>query len=128
MHWWRILIAGVASEAGVIAVLLTSIAIYKARTPGLSREQPQALAERLGYYIAPAAGFVTTGIAALWAVRGVEDRPVITGVLVGVVSVALTSPFFFHAKPEHRLMYGVAFALRIVAGYLAGAITIHALA
>jgi len=122
MHWWRIVIAGVASEVGVIVVLLTSIAIYKMRTPGLSRDQTQTLGERLGYYIAPTAGFVTTGLAALWAVRGVEANAVAHGVLVGAVSVAITSPFLLQAKPEHRLMYGVAFALRIAAGYLAGAL------
>lgn len=50
IHWWRILAAGVLSEVGVIATLLVSIAIYKARTPALSREQTQALGERIGYY------------------------------------------------------------------------------
>ena len=122
MHWWRILIGGVASEVRVIVALLTSIAIYKARTPGLSREQTQTLGERLGYYVAPPAGFVTTGLAALLAVRGGEANVVAHGMLVGVVSVAITSPFFFGAKPEHRAMYGVAFALRLAAGYLAGAL------
>jgi hypothetical protein len=29
-------------------------------------------------------------------------------------------PFFFSAKPEHRLMYGIAFALRLAAGGLGG--------
>ena len=121
MHWWRILIGGVASEVGVIVVLLASIAIYKARKPGLPPEQTQTLGERLGYYVAPPAGFVTTGLAALWAVSGVEANAVAHGVLVGAVSVAITSPFFFQAKREHRAMYLIAFALRLAAGYLAGA-------
>jgi len=32
----------------------------------------------------------------------------------------IATPFFFSAKPEHRLMYGIAFALRLLAGFLAG--------
>ena len=55
---------------------------------------------------------------AFWAVRGAQANGIVSGVLVGVISVAITTPFFFTAKPEHRLMYGVAFALRIAAGYL----------
>jgi hypothetical protein len=78
----------------------------------------QTLGERVGYYVAPTAGFVTTLAMAFWAVRGVQSSAITTGVLVGVLSVAITLPFFFAAKPEHRLMYGVAFALRIAAGYV----------
>jgi hypothetical protein len=57
---------------------------------------------------------------AIWATRGMASGAVLNGVLVGIVSVAISLPFFFSAKPEHRLMYGIAFALRLAAGGLGG--------
>jgi hypothetical protein len=121
IHWVRVLIAGVLSEVGVIGVLLLSIAIYKrlgARP--VSEAETASLGERIGYYVAPTAGFVTTGLAALWAVRGLDTGIVANAVAVGIVSVAISVPFLFSARREHRLMYVVAFALRLAAAYLAG--------
>ena len=121
IHWIRVLIAGVLSEVGVIVVLLVSIAIYKKLVPGATAQDGSpSLGEKIGYYVAPAAGFVTTGLAALWAVRGLESGIVANALAVGIVSVAISLPFLLSAKREHRLMYGVAFALRLVAAYLAG--------
>ena len=124
IHWARVLIAAVFSELGVIAVLLVSIAIYK-KLGGraVSEQETASLGERVGYYVAPAAGFVTTGLAALWAVRGLDSGIVANAVAVGIVSVAITLPFLRSARPEHRPMYGVAFALRLVAAYLAGVLS-----
>ena len=126
IHWIRVLVAGVLSEVGVIVVLLASIAIYKKLAGGATSE-PEAgapsLGERVGYYVAPAAGFVTTGLAALWAVHGLETGVVANAVAVGIVSVLLTVPFLLSARREHRLMYCVAFALRLVAAYLAGVVS-----
>jgi len=124
IHWLRVLIAGVLSEVGVIVVLLASIAIYKQFVAAaMSEARSGTLGERVGYYVAPTAGFVTTGLAALWAVRGLETGVIANAVAVGIVSVAVTFPFLLSAKPEHRLMYGVAFALRLIAAYLAGVIS-----
>jgi hypothetical protein len=124
IHWGRVLVAGVSSEVGVILVLLASIAIYrKLIAPGLSEAERRTLGERVGYYVAPTAGFVTTCAMALWAVRGLETGVVANAVAVGIVSVVITTPFLLTAKPEHRLMYGVAFALRLVGGYLAGVLS-----
>jgi hypothetical protein len=126
IHWVRVLVAGVLAEVGVILVLLASIAIYK-RLFAVASTEPAAgspsLGERIGYYVAPAAGFVTTGLAALWAVHGLDSGVIVNAVAVGIVSVVLTSPFLLSARPEHRLMYGVAFALRLVAAYLAGVVS-----
>ena len=126
IHWVRVLVAGVLSEVGVIVVLLASIAIYKKRSAGATAE-PEAgspsLGERIGYYVAPTAGFVTTGLAALWAVHGLDTGIIANAVAVGLVSVALTSPFLLSARREHRLMYAVAFALRLGAAYLAGVLS-----
>ena len=122
IHWVRVLVAGVLSEVGVIVVLLASIAIYKIFAGATSEPEAGApsLGERIGYYVAPAAGFVTTGLATLWAVHGLDTGIVANAVAVGIVSVLITSPFLLSARPEHRLMYCVAFALRLGAATLVG--------
>jgi hypothetical protein len=126
IHWIRVLVAGVLSEVGVVVVLLASIAIYKkflaAATPEPEPGSP-SLGERIGYYVAPAAGFVITGLATLWAVRGLDTGIIANAVAVGIVSVLITSPFLLSARAEHRLMYCVAFALRLVAAILAGVLS-----
>ena len=125
IHWVRVLVAGLLSEVGVIVVLLASIAIYK-KFAGATAEPAAgtpSLGERIGYYVAPTAGFVTTGLATLWAVRGLDSGIVANAVAVGIVSVAITLPFLLSARREHRLMYGVAFALRLVAAYLVGVLS-----
>ena len=126
IHWIRVLVAGVLSEVGVIVVLLASIATYKKLSVGATAEAKPgepSLGERIGYYVAPAAGFVTTGLATLWAVRGLDTGIIANAVAVGIVSVLITSPFVLSARPEHRLMYCIAFVLRPVAAYLAGVVS-----
>jgi hypothetical protein len=123
IHWGRVVIGGVLSELGVIAVLLISIALYvKPIAPGISAGERKALGERVGYYVAPAAGFVTTALAAFWASRVLDSGFIANGLMVGVISVVITVPFSLAAKPEHRFMYGVAFVLRLAAGYIGGVI------
>src|SRR4051812_32318570 len=115
LHWGRILLAAVLSEVGVIAVLLISIAVYsKVIAPGMSATETQTLGELVGYYVAPTAGFVTTLAAALWVTRGLESEAIISGILVGILSVVIALPFAFTAKEEHRFMYGIAFAARLI--------------
>ncbi|HET7133049.1 MAG TPA: hypothetical protein VFJ95_12415, partial [Gammaproteobacteria bacterium] len=96
IHWVRVLVGGVLSEAGVIGALLLGIAVYKRMSiaPGDAAVEPRALGERVGYYVAPPAGAVTTALAAFWAVRGLETGVIVNALGVGVVSVALTIPFF----------------------------------
>jgi hypothetical protein len=121
IRWKRVLLAAFLSEVAVIVILLTATTIYSRLVmPGITDAQYQELGRRAGYYIAPAAGAVTTVLMVLWVGRALESGYIANGVMVGVVSVILTSGFFFTAKPEDRLMYGLAFLLRIVAGYLGG--------
>ena len=126
IHWIRVLVGGVLSEVGVVVALLVGIAIYKRM---LARRGAAAdgrtLGETVGYYVAPPAGFVTTGLMAFWAVGGLATGVIANAVAVGIVSVAITIPFFLGAKPEHRLMYGIAFALRLLAAGLAGLVALQ---
>ena len=121
IRWARVILAAVLSEAGVIALLLAIIAIYRSLVaPGMTDAEYQTLGSRVGYYVAPIAGMATTFLMVLWVGRKLDSRYVANGVWVGVVGVILTLSFIFTARPEDRLMYGVAFALRIAAGYLGG--------
>jgi hypothetical protein len=125
IHWVRVVIAAVLSEVGVVAALLIGIALYKKMSAHAAEASSQSLGERIGYYVAPPAGFVTTGLAAFWAVHVLETAVIATALTVGALSVAITIPFFLGAKPEHRLMYGIAFALRLLAAYLAAVLVLH---
>jgi hypothetical protein len=120
IHWGRIVIAAVMSEAGVIAVLLAATAIYPMLVPARAETDFNTLGEEVGYYVAPAAGAVTTFVSVLWVARKLSAGFVAHGLLVGVVSVLLTIGFVFSARPAHRLMYMIAFGLRILAGYAGG--------
>jgi hypothetical protein len=120
IRWIRVLVAGGLSEVGVIVALLLGILVYKKLlAPPGAETGSHTIGERVGYYVAPPAGFVSTGLMAIWAVRGLATGVVANALAVGIVSVAITIPFFLGAKPEHRLMYGIAFALRLLAAVLA---------
>ena len=119
--WARIAIAAMLSELGVIATLTITIGAIMVIVPGMSEAQFTVLGEQVGYYVAPGAGAVTTFLAVLWAVRRRSSGFLMHGVLVGVVSVMLTVGFLVGARPEHYAMYFVAFALRVLAGAVAGA-------
>ena len=123
IRWTRVLAAAVLSEVGVVVILLVAITVYsRVIAPGMSDAEYQTLGERAGYYVAPTAGFVTTILAVLWAGRPLASSFVANGLAIGLVSVVITSPFFFMARPEDKLMYGVAFLLRLAAGYIGGAL------
>jgi hypothetical protein len=121
IRWKRVVLAAFLSEICVIMVLISITAVYGfAVAPGRTDEEYQRFSETAGYYVAPAAGALATFLLALWVATKVESRFIANGMLVGVVSVVLTAGFLVGARPEHRLMYLVAFALRIAAGYLGG--------
>jgi len=117
IHWGRVVIGGVLSEAGVVAALgLVLVAFRFWIAPGRPPAEYEAFTEHASYYFAPGAAGVFTFLAAFWAVRQFHSGFVVNGTLVGAVAVVLTLGFFFTAKPEHRWMYGVSFVLRIVGG------------
>ena len=120
IRWGRIAIAAVMSEAGVIAVLFAAIAVYTLTTPTMTDARSSSLGEEVGFYVAPAAGAIMTVLAVLWAARRLTSAFILHGVLVGVAGVVLTVGFIFGARPDHRVMYIIAFGLKIVGGYAGG--------
>jgi hypothetical protein len=121
IRWGRVFAAAVLSEAAVIAILVAASAVYSFTVPPeQTRLAARDIGELVGYYVAPPAGALATFVLVLWVARKLESKFIINGIAVGVVSVLLTVGFLAGAKPEDRPMYLVAFALRILAGYLGG--------
>ena len=121
IRWKHVVLAGFLSEISVTIVLLGVIAVYAfAIAPGRTNAEYQEFGNNAGYYVAPAAAALITFLFTLWVTKGLESHFIANGVLVGVVGVLFTAAFFFTARPEDRLMYGISFVLRIVSGYLGG--------
>jgi hypothetical protein len=120
-RWGRIVLGAVLSEVAVILLLLAITLVYSvAIAPGLTQAQFGEFGRLAGYYVAPTAGAISTFVMVLLFTRSLNSGFVANGTLTGVVSVLLTVGFLVSAKPEDRLMYGIAFVLRIAAGYLGG--------
>jgi hypothetical protein len=121
IRWGRIVLGAVLSEVAVILLLLAITLLYSvAIAPGLTQAQFGEFGRLAGYYVAPTAGAISTFVMVLLFTRSLNSGFVANGTLTGVVSVLLTVGFLVSAKPEDRLMYGIAFVLRIAAGYLGG--------
>ncbi len=118
IRWKRIVLAAFLSELVVIAGLLAIIMTHRFLiAPGLTPDQYNEFGQLAGYYAAAPLAGVATFLLTIWAVRGLETRIVTNGLLVGVTATVLTAGFIFGARPEDRFMYGVSYALRILAGY-----------
>jgi len=121
IRWGRVVVAALLSEVAVIALLVAASAVYSFAVPSEQNKlAPQDIGELVGYYVAPPAGALATFVTVLWVARKLESNFIINGVAVGVVSVLLTVGFLAGARAEDRPMYLVAFALRVLAGYLGG--------
>jgi len=120
-RWGRIVAAAVMSEVAVMALLMIVMGAWRfVIAPGRSAADYATFNDAAAYYVAPLSAGFAVFAGALWACRAVSGRFVRTGVLVGLVAVALTGGFIFFAKPEDRLMYGVSYLLRIAGGWAGG--------
>jgi hypothetical protein len=121
IRWKRVLVAAVGSEIPVIAVLSAVMIIHRFLVaPGLSDAQYEDFAQVAGYYVAPPAGAISTFLCAWWVTRRLTSGYLVNGALVGIFSTLFTLGFIVTARPEHRWMYIVSYAGRIIAGYAAG--------
>ena len=81
----RIALATIAGELTPILLLVVVVLIYE--TTGVDPQTRQAFAERVGMWLGPIAGAISTFGFGFLAARG-TDRPLLHGTLVGV-AVAL---------------------------------------
>jgi hypothetical protein len=123
IRWGRVVVAAVLSEAVVVAVLIVTTTAYRFLiAPGRTGAEYEAFGELAGYYVAPAAAGLATFFGALWVGRKLTSAFLANGTLVGATAVVLTGGLIFVVKPEDRFMYGVSFVLRILGGYIGGAV------
>ena len=123
IRWGRVVVAAVLSEAVVVAVLIVTTTAYRFLiAPGKTGAEYKAFGELAGYYVAPAAAGLATFFGALWVGRKLTSGFLANGTLVGATAVVLTGGLIFVVKPEDRFMYGVSFVLRILGGFIGGAV------
>jgi hypothetical protein len=123
IRWGRIAVAAVLSEALVVAVVIVTTTAYRFLiAPGRTAAEYESFGDLAGYYVAPAAAGLATFFGALWVGRKLTSAFLANGTLVGAAAVVLTGGLIFVAKPENRFMYGVSFVLRILGGYIGGAV------
>jgi hypothetical protein len=123
IRWGRVAVAAVLSEVVVVAVVIvTTTANRFLIAPGRTAAEYAAFGELAGYYVAPAAAGLATFFGAFWVGRKLTAAFLANGTLVGAAAVVLTGGLIFVAKPEDRFMYGVSFVLRILGGYIGGAV------
>jgi putative membrane protein (TIGR04086 family) len=103
IRWLRVFIAGFLAEASVFAVVI----------PVLLLSGQHAL-----LYVAPPASLVSCFLFAIWVGRRVNSRPVLHGILVGVVATLLYVCLTL-GRPE-PLAYLFAHALKILGGAAGG--------
>jgi hypothetical protein len=107
----------------VVAALIVITTTYRFLiAPGRTAADYDAFGDLAAYYVAPAAAGLAAFFGALWVGRKLTSAFRANGALVGVAAVVLTGGLLFAAKPENRLMYGVSYVLRILGGYLGGAV------
>ena len=103
---------------GLLAEVLTAVIIISVLKVV---QTDDASSQRLAAILGPGLGVLFTYIAALYAARPVPDRARQHGFLVGVVTSVLTVPGMFAAAPGMLPIYLGAVALKLAAGWAAGA-------
>jgi hypothetical protein len=121
--WKRVLLAGFLSDLSVMVVLSAVFMTHMMIVSGQTQAQHQEFGELAGYYLAAPVAAIATFLFAFWAIRKLESHTVLNGTLVGVTATLLSAGFILGARPEHRLMYMVSFAARILAGYCSGLVS-----
>lgn len=114
MHWGRIVIGGVLTEAVIMAGFLALLfATRLAGAPTIALPETP-----LDFANAIVSSFGVTLVFAYWVCRRVESHHVLQGALVGVVGI-LIFVLITQAEPEPPL-YILAHALKMVGGALGG--------
>src|SRR4051812_1192730 len=89
--WGRITAAAVMSELAVMVLLMLVMGAWRfVIAPGRTAAEYAAFNGAAGYYVAPLSAGFAVFAGALWACRGGSAGLVRTGLLVGLVAVALT--------------------------------------
>jgi hypothetical protein len=113
----RIALATIAGELTPILLLVIVVLVYE--TSGVDAQTRQAFAERVGMWLGPIAGAISTFAFGFLAARGTE-RPLLNGTLVGVAVAVLDAILIFAPGYKFIPLFAFAWSGKILAGVMAG--------
>ena len=113
----RIALATIAGELAPILLLVVVVLIYETR--GVDAQTRQAFAERVGMWLGPIVGAISTFGFGFLAARG-TDRPLLHGTLVGVAVALLDAVLIFAPGGKFIPLFAASWAGRLLAGVAAG--------
>ena len=113
----RIALATIAGALTPILLLVVVVLIYETR--GVDAQTRQAFAERVGMWLGPIAGAISTFGFGFLAARG-TDRPLLHGTLVGVAVALLDAVLIFAPGAKFIPLFAASWAGKILAGVAAG--------
>ncbi len=113
----RITLATIAGELTPILLLVLVVLVYETR--GVDAQTRQAFAERVGMWLGPIAGAISTFGFGYLAARG-TDRPLLHGALVGVAVAVLDAVLIFAPGGTFIPLFAVSWTGKILAGVVAG--------
>jgi len=110
-------LATIAGELTPILLLVVVVLIYETR--GVDPQTRQAFAERVGMWLGPIAGAISTFGFGFLAARG-TDRPLLHGTLIGVAVALLDAVLIFAPGAKFIPLFAASWAGKILAGMAAG--------
>ena len=113
----RIVLATIAGELAPILLLVVVVLIYE--TKGVDPQTRQAFAERVGMWLGPIAGAISTFGFGFMAARS-TDRPLLHGALVGIAVALLDAALILGSGAKFIPLFAFSWAGKILAGVAAG--------
>jgi hypothetical protein len=113
----RITLATIASELTPILLLVIVVLVYE--TKGVDPQTRQDFANRVGMWLGPIAGAISTFGFGFMAARG-TDRPQLHGTLVGVAVALLDAAIIFASGAKFIPLFAASWSGKILAGVAAG--------
>lgn len=113
----RIALATTAGELTPILLLVVVVLIYETR--GVDPQTRQAFAERVGMWLGPIAGAISTFGFGYLAARG-TGRPLLHGTLVGIAVALLDAVLTLGTGAKFIPLFAASWAGKILAGVAAG--------
>jgi hypothetical protein len=113
----RITLATIAGELAPILLLVVVVLIYETR--GVDPQTRQAFAERVGMWLGPIAGAISTFGVGFLAARN-TGRPLLHGTLVGVAVAVLDAALTLATGAKFIPLFAASWAGRFLAGVAAG--------
>ena len=113
----RIALATIAGELAPILLLVVVVLIYETR--GVDPQTRQAFADRVGMWLGPIVGAISTFGFGFLAARGTH-RPLLHGTLIGVAVALIDAVLIFASGMKFIPLFAASWAGRLLAGVAAG--------